>query len=1222
MMQWTEQQQAAITDRGRSVIVSAAAGSGKTAVLVERLLRILSDTEQRVPAEDIVVVTFTNDAAAQMKQRLYQALTDRMNSLGSDADEDAYLWLLRQQSSIGSAKISTINSFCFDLIRENADLCGVTAQFRIAEPAEETVYVQAAMQTVLERWSKECQADMELLFSAFCTKEDTELEDVILSLAEYMKSIAFAETWAERAVCICRDGNSLFQAVRSAVCAVFDEVLALIKLARPYAAGTMLSGKTNRFLEILEEDEQNIRFHRAFLEKADMPRILENPLVHTAEFSDFSRISKNTDPCQKNIFRQFRAIYKAKYEAAVATYLAPLRYFADDLTSQEQLLPLLLAVTLEYRAALFEEKCRRNVLAFDDAERLALSLLGRMNEDGTIERTALCDALSARYALVMVDEYQDCNDKQDCLFKLLSRDCHSDAQRLQYGTNAFLVGDVKQAIYSFRQANPRNFMNALSDSEPLEECSQGAVARIYLNQNFRSSEGVIAFVNGLFHSLMSYRCGEVNYDENEFLYFGAKQFALCVNQKTALLLTGERTDETSDAQAECTAAQIASMLTQKVPVTLRDGTQRPCEPKDFCILLRSVSKNGSAFVKALQDRGIPALGEEDRNFLERPEIRLIYHFLRILDNPLTDISMAAVLISPVFEFSMQDLVELKMYSHRKRLYLQMTSLAEADETEASAQLMQKCRQFLNLFQKLRALSDTMPLESFVMRIYEETDLLSLQSLYQDGARRRQNLQTFIRLAQTHCAHSEPGAQDGIAAWLRYLDSVAEKGIEIESASHGDSNCVAIKTIHKSKGLEYPFVFLAHPEQKFSDNPSKSLLHMQENGMIGMRLIDREKYCKSATVAYHYQLADIYRRQRSEEMRLFYVALTRAQQKLFLVMERASCLSYCRGVSKEKEYSEDSCYMALLLKHCPTAATTLASEARSMQDWVLQYLLSTTEAPYLMRALLDEEECQSELIDYMVSDAAPLPEEMTPQPVVCHAMPDQDTMAVMQQQLDFRYQSEQTELISKYSVTALAHPEQEFEGRLSKPSFLSERSKQPKSLRGAQRGTAVHKMLQYLDFEAAAADTDAELTRLKEEGYLTVLEAEALSPEKLKAFFASELYKRIAGAVQIEKERQFFVKIGELAFAEESPLLQKYAGTDGILIGTIDLLFRETDGWVLVDYKSDYVKSPRELLDDYSLQLALYQKAASHFLDLPVKQAYIYSFTLDTAIEVNLNEVEI
>lgn len=1222
-MNCTPQQEIAISERDRSIIVSAAAGSGKTAVLVERLLRILSSRENGVRSEDIVVVTFTNDAAAQMKQRLYHALSELIASLGDDASEDDYLWLIEQQSGLSSAKISTINAFCFDLIRENAELCGVSSQFRIAEPSEEVIYVRHALQAVLEHWNKTRLSDIETLFSFFCTRNDSELEGIILSVAEYMKSLAFPEYWMEQVCAVCSDQQLLFAKLCNAACDEISEILRFLDKSEPYAQGAMVSGKVNKFHDLFIEDRTNILFHLNYLRTVGMEKLLESPLLHAAQFSNFSRVSKNTDPECKNIFKQFREIYKERYQSVLKSYLRPLQFFEEDIAVQGKIIPLLLGLTQEFRTELFEEKKRRNVLAFDDGERIALSLLGEIHEDGRIERTDIGERLAEQYALIMVDEYQDCNNKQDCLFKLLSKECTSTEDGLSYGNNAFLVGDVKQSIYSFRQANPRNFMHALEDSTPLASCTGQETARIYLNQNFRSSESVIQFVNSLCSLLMSSRCGEVEYDANELLYFGATHYRNASQTRTTMLITDDSTQEDteSDVQSESVAAHIAQMLAQEVPVTERDGTVRPCRPSDFCILMRSVKANGNDMIAALKRRNIPVSGEESFDFLERPEIRIAYHYLRIIDNPLTDISMAAVLLSPIYGFSVQDLMELKNASHRKRLYLQLL-FCSTDDAFVGTAMQAKCEAFLRQLEKLRAQADFLPLDELVQFLYDETDLPSLQSLYEDAPLRTANLSAFHRLAKEYRVHADLLAQGTIGDWLRHLDSMSDRELEVGGTPQTTENCVSIKTIHRSKGLEYPFVILIHAEHAFSTKPKDAPFHTNESGLLGLRFIDRENYSKSATAIYHFLLADIYRRQRSEEMRLFYVALTRAKQQLIISAERRECYRYCLGAYKPKAGKEDELYLAQLLSACSSAAADLAVSAGSMLDWILLYLLSSEEASYFLSAVTQGAQVSSPQIDYLIPSAGEELLAAEPQRIEPNLSVDDVAMHRMQAQLSFSYASPQTELIAKYSVTSLAHPDNEESQSYVTPSFLQEDTeKKTTVLRGAGRGTAVHKILQYMDFAAAHHDCKQELARLEQDGMISTAESNALASEKLEAFFSSDLYRRIAAADRVLKEKQFFVRIGELALPKDSQLYRNYAGTEGILIGTMDLLFHEKNGWVLVDYKTDAKKSEEELIRHYQLQLGLYLKAAELILGETVTEAYIYSFTLDKAIPIDTEHVE-
>lgn len=1208
-MNWTPQQEDAIITQGRSVIVSAAAGSGKTAVLVERLVRIL--TEQRVRTDSIVVVTFTNDAAAQMKQRLFDRLTEQIEAMADSDDTEAYDWLLEQRAALSSARICTIHSFCFDLIREYAENCGVSSLFTIAEPAQDAIYQRHAMEKVLERQSRNTE-EMELLFANLCTRDDSELEDIIGCIAEHLESVPFRHEWIKKALRLSADADALLDRMRETFCERLAEIIQLIRTADAVAldASPTVERAKNRYVTKLNTDLSALQNQIHTLRQMSGAALLEKPLGTVVKLKTFPRETKTDDPEIRTMCQQCCELYGSLYKKAVSDYLRPLQYLNEDNEKNRQLIPLLLIITEEYLDELFQEKCRQNVLGFSDAEELALELLGQVDDNGRICRTKLAETLSKEISLIMVDEYQDTNNKQDCLFKLLSKDAVLAEDGLHYGSNVFLVGDVKQSIYSFRQANPENFRRAITESIPLDSCQAQEMARIYLNQNFRSAAGVLDFVNALFSSLMTEACGEVLYDQNERLNFGSALYANADFRTKILIPQPEEQADDCDMQAECIADTVAGMLQSGAPVIDKDGS-RPCKPGDFCILLRSTKNLAESMTDAFRKRGIPVVSDKDTGLLTLPEIRLICNLLRIADNPMNDGAMAAVLLSPVFGFSAEELALLKTHGKKNRLYLQLRAVTECGVPEA---LLKKSQAFLDKLEVMRRIAEENALEDCIQQIYDATDLLSLQGLYPDAAQRRTHLDAFMRAAKGYRENTELSGQSCLSGWLRYLDRLSETGNDLGvSVSEADSNSVSVKTIHKSKGLEYPFVFLAHPEKKFNlSTDSRSLLHADENGLVGLHLFDKENYIKVNTVTYQLLLSELHRRQKSEEMRLLYVALTRAKQQLFLVMNR---------VQKGDVKSMTSiCNLGDLLRNHPALAPLLAPMASSMQDWLLYYLMAN-DAAHLEAAMEQGQSSRSELAEYCIwtkPQNLPAPET---EPQEVSVLPDAKLLAQMVEQLTFRYRSPYTELASKYSVTQLAHPESSIPEQTKTPEFMLEDNKgRKKTLRGAAKGTAVHRMLQYLDMKAAAEHPEEELKRLYTEGYLNAAEAEAIKPEQLAAFFADDLYKRIAAAEEVSRERQLFVRIGELALPEKSALA-KYAGTDGILIGTMDLLFKEPDGWVLVDYKTDYVRQDQTLLEEYSLQIGLYWKAAELILGERVKEAYLYSFSLGRSIRVVMEQID-
>ncbi|MBE6876846.1 MAG: hypothetical protein E7496_09050 [Ruminococcus sp.] len=1220
-MNWTKQQEDAICTRDRSVIVSAAAGSGKTAVLVERLLRILSDPapDTCVRAEDMIVVTFTKDAANQMKQRLAKKISETLEEMNRSGQQQnaSYEWLIRQRSALSNAKISTIHSFCFDFIRENADACGVSSQFSIAEPAREYIFKKRALQTVIENWCKERKQDISVLFNYFCIRNDSEIEKFILMTADYLNSLAFPSYWTAQARKCCQDGTVFADALRTCFLNEIQDCINLAEQSRDFAVSAFDKPDDRKYEIILDSDIAQMKAQQTYIQNADAETLLSDPLKYQIQkFKPFPGGKKNMDYYReedKNIFAQIREIYRNKYTALTNSTLVPLRFWQEDAEIQKKVIPLLLEMTELYQDALFAEKQKQNVLSFDDAEHLVLKLLGSVDENGILHRSALAEAIADKYALIMIDEYQDSNDKQDCLFKLLSQGCRisQDGKTLHYGTNAFLVGDVKQSIYSFRQANPENFRRAIRDSVPLADCKHSEMARIYLNQNFRSASGILDFTNRMFREVMSEKCGELVYDEHEQLNFGASDYQKLLEHQYqgVQILLPKSSDgvKVTDLQAEATADTVARMIAEKFPV-LDNGILRPCEYKDFCILFRSLRKRARILGEAFRKRGIPFACEEDDGFLTLPEIRFVMNLLRVLDNPMTDVAMAGVLLSPVYGFTPEDLAMLKVSGDGRRIYRQMQSLTEQENSVLS----RKCREFLRQLAEMRALSDTMPLEKFIYEVYEMTDLMSLQSLWEHADERREHLELFAQYAQTYRENADLTTQSTLNGWLRYLDYLKESGEKFSAnLMNKKANYVSVKTIHKSKGLEYPFVFLLHSERAFNKRPAPPPIMTAENGLLGLQMIDRERCCKITSASYQYLKYQQDKKEKSEEMRLLYVALTRAKQKLFLVMDEI--YTGCRPKTH-------ICNMGGFLENCPDVVKALAVESNSMQEWILAYLLSSDEADYLRKAMDEGKSIASSLAEYQVWYAsADTQTSDSVQKTVLPAEPDAQLMMQMQKQLSYQYASRLTELPAKRSVTSLAQHQNADNEQINLPDFMLEDEEgRIRRLRGASRGTAIHKMMQFMDFQKASENPEAEIERMQNADILTSAEAEAIRPEKIRAFFSSELYHRIAVSDEVLKEKQLFVQIGRLNLPEDSSLLQNYLDTDGIMIGTVDLLFHEPDGWVIVDYKTDRVQEARQLTEKYALQLGLYQKAMELILHTPVKQAYLYSFELNEAIETDLS----
>lgn len=738
-MAWTEQQSEAITTRDCGLIVSAAAGSGKTSVLVERLLRILEDEtpEHRVPADRMIVVTFTNDAAAEMRSRLYQALDDQLQKQPENQ------WLYQQQVRLQNAHICTISSFCFDLIRDNLTEQGITAGFRILNETEAKLIASKAADTVLNRWHAERQEEMQLLWNCFCEKNDKPLEELLLELHSFLGSVPFREQWTKQVLEELNQPLSDSAYHRAFLAQLERRAETAVRLANEaadLAAVVYDSVPDNNVLPWVETDVRCLEKVLQMLrqQEPDAEKILAPIQEKNQNRGNFPRKKKAmTDLEAFERVKKLREQYTALEKEIAALLEAVYPYEAGDLVQHAQLMPLLLELEEQLTAEIWQQKVQQNALAFDDAERMALELLAELSPEGTIQPSALAKELQAYYQLIMIDEYQDSNNKQDDIFKLLSRNCiEPETGTLRYGDNVFLVGDVKQSIYRFRLANPQNFVHAISSAG-----TETSVCRhIVLNRNFRSVPAVLDFVNFVCGSLMSDTCGDVAYTDAEALYPGTDITEILPEEQqkvTVAVLTPED-DADTDVQIAYVIGKIQEMIVAGVPVAQKDHATRPCQYRDFCILLRT-NPMCTSFAHALEQAGIPVQSPDETGYLKAREVGLLLDMLRVLDNPTLDTSLAAIMLSPMFWFTPEDLMRIRMLGKKTSLYSAVCMAIGVTESAEPVQLddvlVQKCRQLYDTLQKLRQSSGMMTLEALIRRIYDTTDFLSVMQLTKDGDRK-------------------------------------------------------------------------------------------------------------------------------------------------------------------------------------------------------------------------------------------------------------------------------------------------------------------------------------------------------------------------------------------------------------------------------------------------------------------------------------------------------
>lgn len=1176
MIKFTDEQSLAINARNCGIIVSAAAGSGKTAVLVERLVRIISDETNKVPADRIVVVTFTKDAAAQMKQRLITALTQRLE------DEPENMWLSKQQSNIQSTKICTIHSFCFDMIRENAQLIGLSPDFRISDENEEKLICSEAVSEVIEELYKSCPDDMKKMTEFFCSRGDRQLEAVINKIYKYLLSIPFYLSWLDKLVMSfndkINDESNVLETYSSIIGEEFsrlkadaDVAVKLSEMIGATAAASLIAEERDAFAKIAGGLSDG---SKSWEEKYELFRA---PVFGRISFPKFEKESYEDEV--RNCIKDIRDTYKKRVGKLFGESLFSAKDMDDDRIVHKEIMRIIGTAIHSLDEKIRAKKLEKNAIGFSDAEQLACALLAAEN-DGKLEKTPLALQLSEYYKEILVDEYQDVNNIQSLIFKLLSRN----------ESDLFVVGDVKQSIYRFRLANPEIFVDTLDGAVEYKEGNTD-FSSIILNKNFRSSEEVVELVNFIFTRIMSRKVGETPYTDKEKLDYGAD--FLDRGSATEVILVdsdeqGDDDDECVDDEARAVARKIKSMLSEGTVVHERDGAVRPCRPRDFCVLVRK-KKSGELLSKELERFGVRASTDEVEGYLRSREMSVLFNLLRVVDNPLLEIPLASVLMSPMFMLDAEEMARLRLCCPSDNLYRAVLA-AKASDAESYSP---KIKKFCETLDKLRSYAAGYSLEQLIRMIYNSTDYLSVIQLYRDGNQKRANLRLLIDYARTY----EENRHGGLSGFLRYIGSVEENGGDFRKAGvvSASDDAVSVKTIHKSKGLEYPFVFLCMTSTKFNQTDLNSQIQLDTDSGIGFKIQDKKQLKRYASV-YWYNIREVNRRYLvSEELRLLYVALTRAKEQLFITLD----------VNKtfDKKLYKTAC--DIMAGGGVTEA--LASGVSCMSDWLAMCLLVHPDAAALRnRVLIDISDYIGETSSRIriVEDNGSSPDEEKAEKKT--AVADDDDVRRIAENTSITYDNALSRIPAKLSVTEIVKSGSEI--TLRKPAFMTE-----SKISGAARGTATHLFMQYCNFENAEKSVTDERDRLREAGMLGVKESSAIQIDRLEGFFSSELYCRIKNAEVVERERKFLVKIDELDIDGETG--EMYSGTNGMLQGVADCIFGDGDTLTLIDYKTDRAKSADELKESYGMQLELYRAALNVIYGGKVKEALIYSFELGVTVKI-------
>lgn len=1221
-VKWTQEQQRVIDTRDCDILVSAAAGSGKTAVLVARILSIITDKEKPVDIDRLLVVTFTNAAAGEMRERIREALERRAE------EEPDNIHLQRQLVLVHNAKITTIHSFCLNVLRNHFQIAGIDPAFRIADTGEITLLEQETVhETVAEAYENAGESFHEFVEGFATGKSDQIIENTVLSIYHYALGQPWPKEWLESC---CRMYPRL------------DFKSEDVGLDDTYLNSEIIGGCENesvqkevpdefgenseQWIAYIEEDTEKIladadaQIRRAIgiCEEPDGPypylkalqddlRILEK-LRSASTYEEYAQafecmpsytmLGRKKDESiaeeKKLLVQELRAGVKD----AIASlhqqyYFDKMKVLRKEYAKSGEYIRELVKLTEAFMERLAARKAEKNILDFGDLEHFALRTLVKQ-QDGKTTPTAAAEEYAEMFEEIMIDEYQDSNLVQELILKSVSG-------RRRGEHNLFMVGDVKQSIYRFRLARPELFMEKYRTYKNEDDSTS---CRIDLHKNFRSREQVLGSVNYLFRQIMTEGLGGIEYDSDAALYPGAvfeKRPQGEAFLETEFLLLDAQTQTKQETEARLIGRRIREIVGKEEVLDKETGAYRPAKYGDIVILLRTVSGWSETFGEILGDMGIPCFTGSQKGYFSAAEVRTVLAYLQILDNPVQDIPLASVLRSAIGGLTDEELAVIRSSFKERHFYDCVQAYRVYGDNK---ELCGKLDRFFEVFDRLRTKCAHTPVHLLIWEMLEMTGYGAYAQALPAGSQRKANLDMLIEKAISY----ESTSYRGLYHFVRYIENLKKYEVDYGEANAGTEadNTVRIMSIHKSKGLEFPIVFVSGLGKQFNESDVRSKVVMHPEFGLACDCVDTKLRTRQPSILKKTIQKKTAAENLGEELRVLYVALTRAKEKLILT----GCVSDAQ--SKLNRWQTASLYEgeALTYSDLTSASTYL--------DWIVPALLHKMkngvlpeESHFSMQLLCEEEEAVQET--WQRSDEAIRLAQLMNLPVQeCF---DEETRVYLDSVFEAVYPYEaDAQIVGKLSVSELKKlsyvPEEEDAQEMYRPEtvipLLPEFREKKQTLHGAKRGTAYHTFMENLDY-SKKDELEIQLEELISCGKMSEEEGKTLCLNDIRTFLETESGKRMERAALsgcLRRERPFVLGIPADHIREE------WNPQETVLVqGIIDAYFIEDGQITVLDYKTDRVMSSEELVMRYRAQLDYYALALERLTGCHIKDKIIYSFHL-------------
>ena len=1180
-------------------------GSGKTAVLVERIIeKVLND---KIDIDKILVVTFTNAAASEMRDRILDAIYMKI-----EEDPENY-HLQRQLTLINNASICTIHAFCLEIIRNYFYEIDISNNFRIADTAEiELIKTEVITEIFEKKYESQDSGFLKLIETYTGYRSDEDLIELVLDIYNYIQSNPFPKKWIEEKVNMLKIDDTITDFAKTPWGQIIiDETKrnineCILKLMK-------IKSETSKFIElekftnVLEEDINRLTF------------IIKNSNSWDSLYENLNYLEWEKWPIDRKVTITLKDDAKAirdkvRKELSSIKIINNSKEAKNDINYMHDIIKELQNLVLEFSSDFVNVKKEKNIVDFNDIEHFALKILLK-EENGIIKKTQVAEEYVKKYEEILIDEYQDSNLVQEYILNSISK-----------GNNIFMVGDVKQSIYKFRQAKPELFLEKYEKYKLKNMKTKEDDLKIQLFKNFRSRENVLDLTNLIFENIMSKKLGEVEYTKEEFLYYGAnyeenRESSLGIaeldiidlkeNEENDIYIKTSEEEEKEDKdeeeniennvlEAKFVANKIKELINSNYMVLDKKEGYRKLKYKDICILLRATANVAEIYEKEIFDLGIPVFSDTSSTYLDSMEIQTIMSLLKVIDNPMQDIPLVTVMRSNIGKFTDNELIKIRLADRNSCFYEALLKSRLILEGE----LKEKVEVLLNNLGKWRKKEKYMPIDEFIWEIYLDTGFYHYVGLLNNGSLRQANLKLLFEKAKQY----ENVSFKGLFNFINFIDKVRVSTNDLGAAKliSENENVVRIMSIHKSKGLEFPIVFLSNTGKKFNfQDLNKQVLLHQELG-IGPKFIDFERKIEFDTLAKEAIKIKIKRETISEEMRILYVALTRAREKLIIT-----------GFSKDLQKSFEEKEQNLKLyenQENNKIDSELVKKYNSYLDWLeLIYIYNKDK----LKNIIDLKEYKKkELINKLSKEDD---DNINIEKILNENLKNKELDGELENKLKWKYKYKISEQIpTKTSVTKLKVQKEaeNIEDLLNNkslenvsinnvPKFIENK----KELTPMQKGTLMHLCVQKLDEKEkynSLKDIQRFIQKLYENSIITEIELKSVNIKALLNYIKSDLFKELKTAKEVHKEEPFYINI------KANDLYKDAEANENILVqGIIDLYFIDKDDkLILVDFKTDYIKKGEEykLEEKYKIQLDLYKKALEESLGRKVDKAMIYSLS--------------